>query len=281
MTQMTELIYPPPEMRSIIEKLADHVSKHGLEFEKRALRENNEKLAFLRADNPYRAYYDHRIAQLQAGEAGEGVGKTAPEKPVALLEIEREEEEKKAKRAAKKIKNRGFLSTLALTDQSYAAGEGGELDAKGLQLAKVSANGNGYPDAAAAAKAAAARQVAAPDEEEFSVIQQKMAPLDQDIIKVTAQFVARNGSFFLEELSNRESENPQFDFMKPSHHLFSYFTRLCDAYTKVLLGRKDDGSANMEKLKKLCDDKEFILAKAVQRFQYYLFVTELVGIFME
>ena len=43
-----------------------------------------------------------------------------------------------------------------------------------------------------------------------------LAPLDMDIIKLTAQFVARNGQKFLVGLTQREARNPQFDFLKPS-----------------------------------------------------------------
>ena len=55
-------------------------------------------------------------------------------------------------------------------------------------------------------------------------------PLDLDVIQLTAQFVARNGRTFLTGIANREARNPQFDFLKPTHHLFSYFTSLVDAY---------------------------------------------------
>ena len=42
-------------------------------------------------------------------------------------------------------------------------------------------------------------------------------PLDMDVIMLTAQFVARNGRSFLTGLANRESKNPMFDFLKPTH----------------------------------------------------------------
>jgi len=59
-------------------------------------------------------------------------------------------------------------------------------------------------------------------------------PLDVDIIQLSAQYVARNGRSFLTGLANRESKNPQFDFLKPTHYLFPYFTSLVDAYSKCL-----------------------------------------------
>lgn len=57
-------------------------------------------------------------------------------------------------------------------------------------------------------------------------------------MKLTAQFVARNGRQFLTGLSQRESRNYQFDFLRPNHSLFPYFTKLVEQYTKVLIPPK-------------------------------------------
>lgn len=57
--------------------------------------------------------------------------------------------------------------------------------------------------------------------------------VDVDVIKLTAQYTAVSGRHFLAGLAQREQRNPQFDFLKPTHLLFSYFTGLVDAYTKV------------------------------------------------
>jgi splicing factor 3A subunit 1 len=61
-----------------------------------------------------------------------------------------------------------------------------------------------------------------------------LSPVDVDIIKLTAQYTAANGREFLGGLALREQRNPQFDFLKPTHMLFSYFTSLVDDYAKVL-----------------------------------------------
>ena len=60
-----------------------------------------------------------------------------------------------------------------------------------------------------------------------------------DIIKITAQFVAKNGEKFLSELSQRESKNSQFNFLKPQHILFGYFTYLVGSYTKIITDKKE------------------------------------------
>ncbi|CAN0461945.1 unnamed protein product, partial [Hapterophycus canaliculatus] len=81
------------------------------------------------------------------------------------------------------------------------------------------------------------------------------------LVQLTAQFTAVGGRNFLSELAKREARNEQFQFLKHTHALFSYFTRcvqqqltqqqqqqqqqqmtrhrpfvrsLVDAYTKVL-----------------------------------------------
>lgn len=56
---------------------------------------------------------------------------------------------------------------------------------------------------------------------------------------MTAQFVARNGRQFLTNLMNREQRNFQFDFLRPQHSLFLYFTKLLEQYTKILIPPKD------------------------------------------
>lgn len=52
-------------------------------------------------------------------------------------------------------------------------------------------------------------------------------------MRLTAMFVARNGRQFLTQLMNREVRNFQFDFLKPQHSNFPYFTKLVEQYTKV------------------------------------------------
>lgn len=56
---------------------------------------------------------------------------------------------------------------------------------------------------------------------------------DLDLVKLTAQFVARNGKGFLTDLAMKEARNMEFNFLKPTHSMFTFFTALCDAYSKV------------------------------------------------
>ncbi|KAF2358106.1 Splicing factor 3A subunit 1 [Trinorchestia longiramus] len=78
-----------------------------------------------------------------------------------------------------------------------------------------------------------------PPEFEFIADPPSIASYDLDVVRLTAQFVARNGRQFLTTLMNREQRNPQFDFLRPQHSLFLYFTKLLEQYTKVLIPHKD------------------------------------------
>jgi splicing factor 3A subunit 1 len=88
--------------------------------------------------------------------------------------------------------------------------------------------------------------------------------VDDDIIKITAQYVARNGGKFLQGLSQREGRNPQFDFLKPEHDLYAYFEALVHAYQKVLLPPDEE----LEKIKLFASSKEAILERITNRFMY-------------
>merc|ERR1712014_301705 len=103
-----------------------------------------------------------------------------------------------------------------------------------------------------------------PPPDQYIVNHPFIAPMDMDIIKLTAQFVARNGQKFLIGLTQRESRNPQFDFLKPTHALFGYFTSLVDSYTKCLMPNKDE----VEKLKKCSATAADLLDKAMSRYYW-------------
>ena len=65
-------------------------------------------------------------------------------------------------------------------------------------------------------------------------------------------------------ISDRESSNPQFSFLKPTHALFSYFTSLVESYSRCLLPKLDDIKA----LQKNISDRESILQRCLQKFSF-------------
>lgn len=62
----------------------------------------------------------------------------------------------------------------------------------------------------------------------------------------------------------REQRNFQFDFLRPQHSLFQYFTKLLEQYTKVLMPPKD----LMRKLKEESYDRQNILENVKYRSEW-------------
>ncbi|CAA7032536.1 unnamed protein product [Microthlaspi erraticum] len=87
---------------------------------------------------------------------------------------------------------------------------------------------------------------------------------DLDIIKLTAQFVARNGKAFLTDLQNRESNNHHFQFMKPNHSMFEFFKKLVDVYFDVLKPPPE----LKEKLRTSAADLTTVLERCLHRLEW-------------
>lgn len=76
--------------------------------------------------------------------------------------------------------------------------------------------------------------------------------------------MARNGRQFLTNLMNREQRNYQFDFLRPQHSLFNYFTKLLEQYTKILIPPKD----LLNKLKKESESPKTVLSQVYYRVEW-------------
>ncbi|ESO92859.1 hypothetical protein LOTGIDRAFT_190371 [Lottia gigantea] len=202
------IIYPPPEVRNIVDKTASFVARNGPEFENRIRQNevNNPKFNFLNENDAYHAYYQHKVKEFKEGRGQEPV---AP-KP-------------------------GFQS-LARQPQEQS-------------ISKIS-------------------EVFVPKdppaEFEFIVDPPSISAYDLDVVKLTAQFVARNGRQFLTTVMQREQRNYLFDFLRPQHSLFNYFTKLVEQYTKILIPPKN----LREKLAKDCESYKTCLDQVKYRVEW-------------
>jgi len=204
------IIYPPPEVRNIVDKTASFVARNGPEFETRIRQNeiNNPKFNFLTLNDPYHAYYRHKVKEFQEGRGQE---------PNAVLKS-----------------GFGFLPQKpAFAEQLKSAAE-------------VQA------------------PLEPPPEFEFIADPPSISAFDLDMVKLTAQFVARNGRQFLTNLMKIEARNYQFDFLRPQHSLFNYFTKLVEQYTKILIPPKD----LLGKLRKEADSHQVILDQVKYRTEW-------------
>lgn len=229
-TRTIGIIHPPPDIRNIVDKTAQFVSKNGPEFEKRIIVNNtgNAKFNFLIPADPYHAYYQHRLSEFRAQNL------SSTQQPPSQLADSAQPE--------------------AAPPSSAAADEN--------EVAATAAAAKPDPSA----QFRPVRKVLEPPEaEQYTVrLPEGITGEELDIIKLTAQFVARNGKSFLTGLTSREINNPQFHFLKPTHSMFMFFTSLADAYSKVLMPPK----GLTEKLKKSVVDMTTVLERCVHRLEW-------------
>ena len=114
---------------------------------------------------------------------------------------------------------------------------------------------------------------APPPDFHFSARMPNINAQDLDVVRLTALFVARRGKGFMTALSQRETRNYQFDFLRPQHSLYQFFTRLVDQYTELLQSGGIDGGSKAEqaRLKELelnVKDKFHMLDRAKQRAEW-------------
>ena len=247
--QNVAMIYPPPELKKIVDKVANLVIKYGEEFEEKLKNdENNKKYSFLNKDDPYFLYYSSKIKENKKNK--EKQNKNIPDEFLQKKRKISNEEETKEEKENNNLNNK---ENQIKTPFEEVKTEINSLFSKTSleQLTKA-------PEIINYAN------IKAPKPDQFIISHPNISELELDIIKITAQFVSKNGQKFLLDLSERESKNPQFDFLKPQHNLFGYFTYLVSSYSKIL-------SEKNEKNNKLIDyslHKESILKNAQSRLLY-------------
>eukprot|EP01001_Neometanema_parovale_P005792 NODE_2199_length_1484_cov_87.675974_g2090_i0.p1 GENE.NODE_2199_length_1484_cov_87.675974_g2090_i0~~NODE_2199_length_1484_cov_87.675974_g2090_i0.p1 ORF type:complete len:475 (-),score=147.45 NODE_2199_length_1484_cov_87.675974_g2090_i0:58-1425(-) len=222
-TGISGVIYPPPEVKTIIDKTASFVARNGKEFEGRirAHEKENPKFKFLETANPYNAYYEMKINEVKKKLAEEEAAAAAP-----APEAEKPAEEPEQAPAPAPAQN----GTTAATTTVPAT----------AQKAEPLPKENPCPQVYTV------------------VVPADITALDMDVIKLTAQYVARNGQSFLSNITGREHRNMQFDFLKGTHRWFPFFSSLVDSYTKILIPPKGtlqtlrDRCANQQLIMKTC-----------------------------
>ncbi|QQP40803.1 Spliceosome associated proteinlike [Caligus rogercresseyi] len=219
------IIYPPPEVRNIVDKTASFVARNGPDFEQKIKQNeiNNPKFNFLNSGDPYNAYYQYKVNDIRASEEEKSSSSSSVGRESAPPVSTAPKSNSSAPDAIVKQRQQDILNQ-ALKNKEH----------KEEYVPKE-----------------------APPEFEFIADPPSISAFDLDVVKLTAQFVARNGRQFLTNLMNREQRNYQFDFLRPQHSLFQYFTKLLEQYTKVLIPPKD-------LLRKLREEDENVVKEQIR-----------------
>ena len=235
-------IRPPPDIRAIVDKTAAFVARMGDEVEAKlaAAEVANLKFGFLRTDDPYHAYYRHKVVEGRTGvKADEPAAAAAASGPTTTMP---------AAPAAP-------LSAVApAADAAPVAAPAGATETRSVAL----------PNPLARALRAFDPSVPAP-EDEFRVPTPAFASAaDVESIRVTAQFTAASGRAFLAALTPREGGNADFAFLRPSHALFSFFTALVDSYARLLR----PPTALLDRLRLVAETPDALLERCVARMEH-------------
>ncbi|KAL8794773.1 MAG: hypothetical protein Q9195_002727 [Heterodermia aff. obscurata] len=119
---------------------------------------------------------------------------------------------------------------------------------------------------------------AAPPDFQFSARMPNISAQDLDVVRLTALFVAKNGRSFMTTLSQKETRNYQFDFLRPQHSLYQFFSRLVDQYTTLLQASSVSGEkaqrTRVQELESNVVDRYHVLGRAKKRAEWVKYQEE-------
>lgn len=111
-----------------------------------------------------------------------------------------------------------------------------------------------------------------PEDFKFSARVPNISAQDLDVVKLTALYVAKMGRSWMTQLSQREAGNFQFDFLRPQHTLYQFFSRLVDQYTDLLTGESmqkgEPQKKRMRRLESNVKNRFEVVERAKKRAEY-------------
>ncbi|KAH8884244.1 Surp module [Thozetella sp. PMI_491] len=168
--------------------------------------------------------------------------------------------------------NPKFSFLMAASDPYNAYYEWRKDEIKAGRGTAVSA-GRAGPAAAVPAKEAPQGPPQPPDYR-FSARMPRMSQKDLEVVRLTALFVAKNGRQFMTQLAQRETSNPQFQFLIPNHTFHNFFQSMVDQYTFLLRDSGVNGEGTKAQEERVSDLRENVsnrlnvLARAKQRAEF-------------
>lgn len=257
MSDLVGIIYPPPDLRGIVDKTAQYVAKNGSILENKIKQDhsNNPKFSFLLNGDPFNAYYQHKVQEFRNN----------------LLEKLNQQQEKQP------VQNQTETETVKDDNDSSSSQNNNNADQQQQQL-----ESDEQDDHHKSIDEASNHEAA--DENESSTkfndnVEEKTEPpplnfladpapsithMESDLIKLTCQFIATYGRSFLVELIGWEQNNGEFDFLKPQHGQFKYMTNLIMQYSLVRNYPLDI----MEQLRNDSSSQRHVLDKIKQRAEW-------------
>ncbi|PHH84661.1 hypothetical protein CDD83_1586 [Cordyceps sp. RAO-2017] len=110
----------------------------------------------------------------------------------------------------------------------------------------------------------------APPEFQFSAKMPRINQKDLDVLKLTAQFTARFGRQWMAQLHQRETGNPQFQFLASNHTFHNFFQHMVDQYSNVFKYHENPQLSRelLSESREMIKNPYIVYNRAVHRAEY-------------
>lgn len=241
--KLTDIEYPQIEERKIIDEAARLVSKNGFAFEDKLKKdaEVQPKLSFLLKDHKYKPYYDMKVNEfLFLLSNNEEVNPYSKENIERYKEINNQEflrkkimKEKEDNKNSNSNNNNEFVHKTIITSNLSQIKELLNSQENDNRDEIITYGNNNKPDKVNFDFNAYNNFTFASNNFKLN-LKHTINQQQDDLIKITAQFIAKNGQGLLNIIQKREINNKAYDFLKPTNQLFPYFNDILKSYTNCL-----------------------------------------------
>lgn len=267
MSEPLGIIHPSPELRGIVDSTAKYVAKNGEAFEERIMREHKgkPKFSFLFPEDPFNAYYKHKVKELRQNILNENAKQTQKENDnIAENEVDQRikqtsETDRVSPKHDSSYDNNDQQSHEVIheeqDEQDEHHDESIEQDDTGPKV---------RPKLDEYMQEITLKLEEPPDLNFLANPASFITHLESDIIKLTSQYIATYGRSFLLELVSREQGNSRFDFLRPQHGQFPYMTNLIMQYALIMNAPLD----MLEQLEKDSTNYKHVLDRIKMRSEW-------------
>jgi hypothetical protein len=293
MSERVGIIHPPPELRGIVDSTAKYVAKNGGAFEERIMREHKgkPKFSFLFPDDPFNAYYKHKVKEIRNAILNEEESKRANQesteasKGIANSQVDSQRETSN-KHGDSNSQNHDGNQTESIRNESNGndqrkdetdqSGQHENHDASSIEQT----DNDRHVEDDQTERDEGGPKIKPKLGEYMQEISMKLEEpphlnflanpasfithFESDIIKLTSKFISTHGRQFLLELVSREQGNHHFDFLKPQHGQFPYMTKLIMQYALIQNPPLDI----LEQLKKDSTSQKHVLDRVRMRAEW-------------
>lgn len=266
----------------LVDTTAKFVAKSGAAFEEKIKRNQDKaKFKFLLQDDPFNAYYQHKVREIRTQLLNELESKSTQDSVQTNQSSNEQPEDMRQQDHCQSSNNEQPIQSNQVNDSRRQVDNDDQnivdyhsdnlKQQKSINL-NEEVNQQAFPDDQPRVRMKLNEYIQEmtmkleepPMLNFLATSAPSLTHMDSDIIKLTAQFISTYGRSFLLELVSREQNNSQFDFLKPQHGQFNYMTNLIMQYNLI----QNQPLDILEQLSKDATGQKHILDKIKMRAEW-------------